>query len=257
VGPGWPDERSPFPLEERIATAASVGYTGFGVGHADLIAARGSIGYPSLRGLLARHRIRYVEVEMLNDWFTDGPRRTRSDQVRADLISAAAELGALHIKAGGATDMHVEWDRFVEDFHALCVEAHGAGTRIAFEPMPFSNVSDLAAGRRLVDEAGHEAGGLMLDLWHVRRARVNLAEIADLPQRYIFAVELDDADDTPIGDLITDTLNHRRLCGEGYQGPWGVEILSEQFRKLSLMLQAQRSYRTAVRELRNAMGATA
>lgn len=267
VGPGWPNERSPFILEERIAAAASVGYTGFGLVHADLTEARDSIGYVRLRALLGRHNIQHVEVEMLNDWFTDGPTRVRSDQVRHDLLVAAAELGAQHIKVGGALNKHIEWNRFVEEFRALCIDAHHVGTRISFEPMPFCNVSDLATGRRLVDNADHEAGGLMIDLWHMCRAQVNFDEIASLPERYIFAVELDDADHLPIGDLMNDTLNHRKLCGEGnqdvagfiravkdtgFRGPWGVEILSEQFRQLSLKEQAERSWHTARDALKDA-----
>jgi sugar phosphate isomerase/epimerase len=63
----------------------------------------------------------------------------------------------------------------------------------------------------------------------------------------IFGVELDDAAAVVVGNLFEDTLNHRLLCGEGsfdlpglvaalrglgFDGPWGVEILSSSFRRL-------------------------
>jgi sugar phosphate isomerase/epimerase len=152
----------------------------------------------------------------------------------------------------------------VESFAELCRQAADAGTRVAVEPMPFGQVKDLALGRRLVDDAGQANGGLMLDLWHMARGGVDLAEIRDLPVRYIFAVELDDADEQVRGATLSeDTLDFRRLCGEGdqdvagfiaatratgYAGPWGVEILSEDFRHLTLQEQARRSFQTTMGE---------
>ena len=63
----------------------------------------------------------------------------------------------------------------------------------------------------------------------------------------IFGVELDDAAAEMVGSEFEDTVNHRLLCGEGsfdlrglvavlrdkgFDGPWGVEILSSSFRQL-------------------------
>jgi sugar phosphate isomerase/epimerase len=271
AGPMTADERSPFRLRDRIETAARTGYTGFGIVHADLVEARAAIGYPALRSFLAGNGIRHVEVEFLDQWHARGAERARSDAVRADLLQAAERLGARHIKVGGdITSGPVRWDEFVADFWALCQDAADSGTRIAFEPVPFGNVADLAAGRRLIDAAGHPAGGLMLDLWHMARggSRPGFGDIAALPGRYVFGVELDDADADVVGSLLQDTLHRRRLCGEGAQdvtgfiravsrtgfgGPWGVEILSDDFRKLSLRDQVTRSYETTAAALRRTL----
>jgi sugar phosphate isomerase/epimerase len=63
----------------------------------------------------------------------------------------------------------------------------------------------------------------------------------------IFAVELDDAAPDVVGTLFEDTVDNRLFCGEGcfdltglvavlrdlgFDGPWGVEILSTSYRKL-------------------------
>jgi len=268
AGPMTPDERSPFGLRDRIEAAAGAGFTGFGIVLADLREARDTIGYAALRSLLAGNGIRHVEVEMLNDWYARGPRREASDQARRDLLVAAEELGARQMKAGGDTSAEpVPWEMFVSEFHTLCEDAAQSGTRVAFEPMPFGNVPDLCTGRRLIDEAGHPAGGLMLDLWHMARGGVALTEIAATPLRYVFAVELDDADAQVVGSLLEDTLHRRRLCGEGaqdvtgfvtavaatgFRGPWGVEILSDEFRRLDLAEQVSRSYATTAAALRRA-----
>jgi sugar phosphate isomerase/epimerase len=63
----------------------------------------------------------------------------------------------------------------------------------------------------------------------------------------IFGVELDDAMAEVVGTLFADTVDNRVLCGDGafdlaglvatlrelgFDGPWGVEILSTSFRTL-------------------------
>ena len=262
TGPAFPDQRGRFPLEDRIRLAAHAGYVGFGLVHADLLEVRDGMGYRALGEVLAGYGITTVEVEMLNGWYATGPARTQSDAVRRDLLAAAAALGARHVKAGADLDTRhpPEFRRVVTEFAELCRQAEASGTRIALEPMPFTNVPDLAAGCKLVDEAAHPAGGLMVDLWHVVRSETDYDEVASLTTRYLIAVELDDAPAQVVGTLLEDTLDRRALCGEGDQdvvgfvravlstgfaGPWGVEILSEEFRKLDLRDQVMRSYRTA------------
>ena len=61
--------------------------------------------------------------------------------------------------------------------------------------------------------------------------------------------------------LHEDTINHRRLCGEGefdvkgfverlqkagYQGPWGIEVLSEELRKKPLEEVTTRAFQTTM-----------
>ncbi len=63
----------------------------------------------------------------------------------------------------------------------------------------------------------------------------------------IFGVELDDAAPDIVGTLFEDTVDNRMFCGDGsfdltglvallrelgFDGPWGVEILSTSFRAL-------------------------
>lgn len=262
VGPMSDDQRSPFLLEDRIRAAAGAGYTGMGILHTDLAEARERMGgFDKLHRMLGDHGITSVEVEWLDGWWATGAAREASDATRAELLHAAEELGAHHIKAGGALDgRDVDWATFVAEFAALCEQAAAHGTRIAFEPMPMDNVRTLARARQLIDEAGHRAGGLMIDIWHMARGcAASYGEIAALPGRYVTAVELGDADREVVGTLVEDMWYRRRLCGEGdqdvtgfihavagtgYAGPWGIEVISGDFRELPLLSQAQRSYGT-------------
>ena len=75
------------------------------------------------------------------------------------------------------------------------------------------------------------------------------------------AVELDDGYLESTQDLLTETLHHRKLCGEGefdvkgfirvlqdigFQGPWGVEVLSAELRMLPMDEMITRAYNTTI-----------
>jgi sugar phosphate isomerase/epimerase len=141
-------EVSPIDIRERVREAARAGFRGFGLAHADLVRIAEQMGYAGLRTLLDDNGIVHLELEMLNDWYANGSRRAASDVVRADLLTAAKELGPRHIKVGGEVG-GIEWpmDRLAEEFHNLCAQAAEAGTRIALEPMPFGQIRDLATRR--------------------------------------------------------------------------------------------------------------
>jgi sugar phosphate isomerase/epimerase len=98
------------------------------------------------------------------------------------------------------------------------------------------------------------------------RGGIDYSEVAKIPQQFIKAVELDDADRDVVGTLWDDTNFHRRLCGEGaldipaflkaidetgYRGPYAVEIISREHRRLSLEEEAKRSFETTMAQFRN------
>lgn len=118
---------------------------------------------------------------------------------------------------------------------------------MGIEFFPWSNISSLQLGLQLVEDAGHEAGGVIIDAWHVARAGTPASDLASVPLQRIVGVELDDADEDVVGTLFEDTVHRRRYCGEGafdltgmvtalrtagWDGPWGVEILSVEHRSL-------------------------
>ena len=123
----------------------------------------------------------------------------------------------------------------------------GVGARLGLEFFPWSNVKTLHDGLRLVEATGSDAVGVVIDVWHIERARTPVADLASVPLHRIIGVELNDADPDVVGTLFEDTVHRRRYCGEGsfdlpgivaalrtagWTGPWGVEILSEEHRSL-------------------------
>jgi sugar phosphate isomerase/epimerase len=254
------DERSPVPLRERIEAAAAAGFQGMGLLHQDVATAEREYGMAGIRSMLEDNGLIHLELELLTNWWTDGPLRRESDRVRRELLSAAEALGARHIKIGpDISDIHWNHDRWVTEFAALAAEAQDAGTKVGLEFLPWSNVKTIHDGLRLVQDADHQAGGLVIDVWHTERAHTPPADLAAVPLRYIIGVEISDADSVVVGTLFEDTRDRRRLCGQGsfdlegfitalrsvgWAGPWGVEILADDYRQLPVREAVARAYST-------------
>jgi sugar phosphate isomerase/epimerase len=272
VYPIAPSEISPFPFEKRVEVAARAGYRGLGLLHADLMAVSNRLGHSEMRRILDANGIYHVELEFLSDWYAQGRARTESDMVRKDLLEAAEALSARCIKIAPSIDepsldnVALDMPRMIESFAALSREAAKYGTSIALEIMPFSNIRTLSAALELVSTDPQPNGGLYLDIWHMARGGIDYSEVAKIPKQFIKAVELDDADRDVVGTLWDDTRFHRRLCGEGaldipaflkatreagYWGPYAVEIISQEHRRLSLGEEARRSFETTMAQFRN------
>ena len=109
-------EWSLFDLRDRCEQAARVGFKGIGLWHADLEHVLETRTLAEVRQLLDDHGLRYLELEFLGDWFLDpdDERRRASDERRALLFGAAAELPAHHIKVGNIVGTECELPRIVE-----------------------------------------------------------------------------------------------------------------------------------------------
>lgn len=264
IGPLSPSRICTRSFVSRIRAAAEAGFSGIGFAHDDLVHWLEVEGREKLRKCLVQHGMKWVELELIVDWFAEGDRRAASDRVRSRLLEVAAEVGARHVKVVGDRSRQAQWDqdRLVADFSALCDEARVAGTRIALEFQPWSAIHDLQTALPVVLGAAHPCGGLMLDIWHVDRGGVAYADIAKLPLGSITAVELCDARKAVEGSLWEDTSDRRLLCGEGelevdrfvdavrvsgYQGPFSLEIISAVHRHRTLDEQARSAFQSAAR----------
>ena len=255
-------ETSPVPIAERLEAIASTGWSGFGLAHDDLAAARATLGFPALRDLIGEAGLRYVEVELLTDWWDES--LAPAWRPKFDLLLEAAEtLGARFIKVGTSIGKPLDdLDFLVEPLRRLTAEAALRGTRIALEPMPFSMVGSVPVAADLMRKVDLPGCGLMVDYWHVFRAGTTLDELsASLEADKVFGVELNDAAAEVRGTLFEDTRDNRRLCGQGdqdvtgfirslkalgFDGPWGVEILSDEHRALPVKEALQAAHATTL-----------
>jgi sugar phosphate isomerase/epimerase len=253
-------EYSSCAFVDRVAAAARAGFTGFGIWHADLEHTLRSLSLTDMRRILDDHGIKHVELEFLSDWWLeDGERRTASDVAKRKLLEAARVLGARHVKVGDLFNSTVELPELVEGFAALCSEARDYGTKILFELMPFARINTLADALELVTSADAPNGGIVFDLWHLVKLGISYEDAARFPLRFIGGIEINDGTFTAPWSLFEDTINHRRLCGEGefdvrgfvqtmlaagYEGPWGIEVLNSDLRTWSPQRIAERAAAT-------------
>ncbi len=262
---------SPVPVEQRVAAVAGAGFTGMGLVLDDLRVVRESIGYEALVALMTDAGLAHTEVELVTGWWEADPDSHEPAAVREDLFEAATSLAARHVKVGPPTDAPPStWPELVGPLRRLARHAATAGVRLALEPLPFSAVVSVPVGARLVEEVGEPNLGLLVDAWHVFRAGTTLEELAGaLRPGSVFGVELNDADPHVVGTLFEDTVHRRRLPGEGcfdldglvsvlaatgFEGPWGVEMLSDEFRAGPLDDALRRAHDTTLAVLRRALG---
>jgi len=264
VGREW----SLFDLRDRCAQAARVGFSGIGLWHTDLEHVLETRTLDEVRVLFDEHGLRYLELEFLMDWFLDpsDERRQASDRTRALLWEAAAALPAHHVKVGNIPGTPCELPLLTERYAELCADAanhHDA--RVVYEFMPFDvNVHDLDAALAVVEGAAAPNGGLAIDTWHMAKLGIDPDDLRRVQGRHLGWVELSDGSYENMPDLIDETVNHRRLPGEGefplreyvaacreagYDGPWGVEVLSEELRSLQIEQIFDRAYQTSSAQL--------
>jgi len=254
-------EYTVFDIKDRVEACAKVGFKGIGIWHADLLHTLERRPLDEIKRILDDNGMKHVELEFLGDWFLTGAKKKKSDIVKNDLLTAAEALGARHIKVGDFFHTDTPMPQVIESFAALCKGAEAAGTRIVYELMPFAMIDTLADTLTMLRGAGAKNGGIIFDLWHVVKLGIPYEEISRFPMEYFFGVEINDGTFTAPWDLVEDTVNHRRLCGEGefdvpgfldhvwmagYRGPIGVEVLNKELRTRPLDELATRSFNTTM-----------
>jgi sugar phosphate isomerase/epimerase len=189
--------------------------------------------------------------------------RADSDKLRKQLFETAATFDAHHIKVGNIPGTPCELGRLTEEFAALCEEAaEHTEAKVAYEFMPFDvNVNTLDKALELATGADAPNGGLAIDTWHMGKLGIAPEDLRRVPLEQLAWVELSDGQHETMEDPIDETINHRRLPGEGefdipgyvealgevgYPGPWGVEVLSAELRSLPIEDEFKRAYETTL-----------
>jgi len=180
---------------------------------------------------------------------------------------AAAELGAHHVKAGGSPRRQRPGLGTPSSPSSPCSASRrtrpGTPHRVRADGR-WTNVRTLGRARRLIDEAGHPAGGLMIDLWHCARGLVaGYGEIAALPapvrhrrgarrrrprgHRHPDRGHVAPAPAPRPGRPGTSPASSARVAATGFPpGPWGVEVIADDFRQAAPWReQARRSHEAA------------
>lgn len=256
--PGAQSEISPYTLQERAEAASKAGWRGMGLVYSDIVHSIEKLGLPTVRQIFQDNGMKHLEVEFLIDWHLACERRSVSDRMCKELLDIAADVGATRLKcaAGLFEEGDVDVPLMRDSFAILCDKAAEYNVNVAIEFLPFSSVNTIDKALA-VSEGVRPNGGLMVDSWHIARGGMGFDEISKIPLELIKGVEIDDADLALVGDVFNDSTHHRKCCGEGqldlphfvqaildtgYRGPWGVELISAELRKLPLDVVAKRAF---------------
>ena len=258
-------EWSLFDYADRCTEAAKVGFSGIGLWHADLEHVLEDRSLAEMKKIFDNSGLTYIELEFLMDWFLDPgtEERKASDEQRKLLLEAAAALDAHHIKVGNIPGTPCEIPQLTERFGELCADAtKQTKAKVVYEFMPFdANVKSVDTALEVVQGAGADNGGLAIDTWHMSKLGIAPDELRKIPLERLSWVELSDGQFEDMDDPVIETTQFRRLPGEGefdirgyvracqevgYQGPWGVEVLSKELDEQPMEEIFKRSYETTI-----------
>lgn len=262
-------EWSLFSWPDRCAEAAKAGFKGIGLWHADVTHQLETTTLDEMATIFKDAGLKYLEVEFLAEFWVDKgePARAESDRLRKQLFETAAAFDAHHIKVGNIPGTPCELDKLIEAFTELCQDAaKHTDAKVVYEFMPFDvNVNTLDTALELVQGAAEPNGALAIDTWHMGKLGISPADLKRIPPEYLGWVELSDGQYENLPDPIDEVVNRRKLPGEGefdipgyveacqhvgYEGPWGVEVLSEELRNLPIEDEFKRAYETTAAQFR-------
>jgi len=253
-------EISRFDFRDRVEVSAKAGFKGIGIWHTDLEHITQSLTLKEMKKILDDNNIKHVELEFLNDWFLEGARKDESDSRKRRLFEASEILHAKHVKVGDFYNSACPMPKLIESFAALCKEAKNYGTTVGFEIMGAAVINNIKDGITLVESAGADNGGLILDIYQVSNLGMTYEEISGIPVKYLTSVELNDGflPKSPKHDP-----HNRNFCGEGeydikgftqcvknmgYTGPWAVEVINEELALLPLKAISERAFKSTMAE---------
>ncbi len=130
------------------------------------------------------------------------------------MADTAAELGFRFVQT---VVEDVDRRRAADNLARLAEAASAAGVGVALEFMAFRPLKSLDAATRLIDRAGVDNVGLVIDALHLDRAGGTVADVAALPDGCVALVQLCDAAAAPppFESLAAEARERRLHPGEG------------------------------------------
>ena len=213
VDPMYCDEAA---LVELVDAGIEGGFRGASIWAAIIepLAASG-LSPKDIARLCEHHGMQIRMVEALTEW-TSGDRHA-IDAVAMPLFALARDLGAEEILTVTMEPARVDVGRAARGFAYACDLAARDGLRLGIEFLPWSGVPDLATAWAIVDQAGRENGGLVLDTWHWQRqpGGPDHETLRTIPGDRIHVLQVNDVAAEPGPDLLVETMTMRLLPGDG------------------------------------------
>jgi sugar phosphate isomerase/epimerase len=260
-GAGFTDPaRNPF--AERVAAAASAGFTGIGVQLADL-AAQG--GVAPVRTVAAEAGLAVTEAEFLGGWALADSVAAPSEAEQT-LTDAAHAWGPLRVTSGEFAAGPLDLGRAAAHLATLAHRLAPLGVTLAVEAFAWGAIPDYPTALELVRRSAAANTGVMIDVWHWFSTGADTSLLRDIDAREIAGVQLNDgprvrpddpeilhkarnarwlpgAGELPVRDLLAE------LTAIGYRGPYSVEVNDPHFRVLPADEAARRAFDACTRLL--------
>jgi sugar phosphate isomerase/epimerase len=185
------------------------------------------------------------------------------------MFETAAELGARYVLVAGNDPDEA---RMADRLGKLCDIAAPLGLTPSLEPMPWTDVKNIAQGARIVEASGTRNTGLIIDPIHFDRAADSLDALRALPREYFGYVQFCDAPaerPTDLDTLLFQARCERMIPGEGGLDlagilralpahlPVSVEVPTQQWAKTTRAVDRARRLREATRAVIEQAYATA
>lgn len=175
-----------LPPVEQVMVAAQTGYSHVGL---RLIPAtreeiHHSLEVRELAACLDATGVRVLDVEIF--------RLTPEARVEAfeHVMAAAAELKASELLVAGNDP---DESRLAERFGEFCDLAARYELSASLEPMPWTDVPNVATAKRVLERAGRANAGVLIDAIHFFRSGDELRNLAALPSNWFRYIQLCDA----------------------------------------------------------------
>lgn len=246
-------------FRERVAAAADARFDGIGLATEDYAALRAAGCAPQeIVETLEEHRVRVSEVEFLRDWAQSDTLDDESVAREQTIAEMAALFGARHVNVGdfGAGGTLPDGDLVARRLAALADRMDAQGLIVALEFWPMGSIANLEQAWGLVQAADRPNLGILIDSWHYRRGGERDEVLRTIPPDRIVGIQLADADTQVVGSLWDDTMERRKLPGEGdldlesflqaldkagVNAPLAVEVISTEQAALTAETAAKRA----------------
>jgi sugar phosphate isomerase/epimerase len=185
----------PAPILKKIEVAGRAGYSAIELWHADIdahLAGGGTLA--EIRNAVADQNLAVPTTISLKGWFeTTGAEHAQALEECQRRMRQAVEVGAIHVIAGPPAGM-ADHDQGARNYRELLELGISLGVKPAMEFLGFvDDINTIEDALEVVTKAGHPAGTIVLDPFHIFRGGGSAESIAKLTANQIAIFHFNDA----------------------------------------------------------------